>query len=184
MSTDVKVPMEEGFGPFLSAFMKRNDLNAEELALGFECSIYTIERLAKGETHPTERAHAELVTALLLIEGGKGKDAYLKMNKEDRRKIVDKVIAGGGSALTIGAALLLVQSLGVAGLSAAGITSGLAAIGAMVGGGMLAGILAIAVAPLAVGAAIYYLMRSGSSDKPNTLFQFRYTLDPTFEVKK
>ena len=58
--------------------------------------------------------------------------------------------AGGGAALSFAA----LYSLGVTGLSAAGITSGLAAAGAIVGGGMAAGIGVLA-APVVVGYALF-----------------------------
>ena len=58
--------------------------------------------------------------------------------------------AGGGAALSFAA----LYSLGVTGLSAAGITSGLAAAGAVVGGGMAAGIGVLA-APVVLGYALF-----------------------------
>lgn len=58
--------------------------------------------------------------------------------------------AGGGAALSFAA----LYSLGVTGLSAAGITSGLAAVGALVGGGMVAGIGVLA-APVVLGYALF-----------------------------
>ena len=58
--------------------------------------------------------------------------------------------AGGGAAISFAA----LYSLGVTGLSAAGITSGLAAAGAIVGGGMVAGIGVLA-APVVLGYAFF-----------------------------
>lgn len=58
--------------------------------------------------------------------------------------------AGAGAGLSFAA----LYSLGVTGLSAAGITSGLAAAGSVVGGGMVAGIGVLA-APVVVGYAYF-----------------------------
>lgn len=61
--------------------------------------------------------------------------------------------AGVGGAISFSA----LWSLGVAGLSAAGITSALAAMGAIVGGGMAAGIF-VAAAPIAVVGTIFSMV--------------------------
>ncbi|MEZ4869955.1 MAG: hypothetical protein R3C14_51990 [Caldilineaceae bacterium] len=55
-------------------------------------------------------------------------------------------VAGGAAGVPVG--FMLVSMTGVAGISAAGLTSGLAGLGALVGGGMLAGIF-VAGAPMA-----------------------------------
>lgn len=56
-------------------------------------------------------------------------------------------VAGG--AIGVGVGLTLVYTSGVAGVSAAGITTGLATLGAIIGGGMMAGIF-VAATPMAV----------------------------------
>lgn len=60
--------------------------------------------------------------------------------------------AAAGAAVGAGGSFAALSSLGVAGLSAPGITSGLAAAGSIIGGGMVVGIgvLAVPVAVLSV----------------------------------
>ena len=77
-------------------------------------------------------------------------------------------VGGVGSFFTLGA-------IGVAGFSAAGITSGLAAAGAIVGGGMVAGIFVLA-APVAIlaGAGVGYaswLKRKQLEQEKNRLYK-------------
>jgi len=63
---------------------------------------------------------------------------------------IPEVLGGiAGGAIGVGVGLTLVYTSGVAGVSAAGITSGLATLGAIIGGGMLAGIF-VAATPMAV----------------------------------
>lgn len=71
---------------------------------------------------------------------------------------VGAVVGGAGS---LGA----LSSLGVAGLSAPGITSGLAAAGSIVGGGMVAGIGVLAAPVAILGVTGYALARRRKSAK-------------------
>jgi len=85
---------------------------------------------------------------------------YKKLSKADKERISESIGAVGGSILGFGTISAAISSSGtIIGLSAAGITSGLSAIGTLVGGGMVAGITAIAVIPLAFGAAGYGIMK-------------------------
>jgi len=65
-------------------------------------------------------------------------------------------IAGGTIGVGVGLTLLYVS--GVAGFSAAGITSGLAALGALIGGGMVLGIFVAAAPMAALGVAGYAVL--------------------------
>lgn len=63
---------------------------------------------------------------------------------------IPEVLGGiAGGTIGVGVGLTLVYASGVAGVSAAGITSGLAALGALIGGGMVAGVF-VAGAPMAL----------------------------------
>lgn len=75
--------------------------------------------------------------------------------KSDDAQMNEALVAAGGIGVggTIGFAALYYG--GVAGLSAAGITSGLAAAGALVGGGMTAGIAVIAAPAVLLGIGGY-----------------------------
>lgn len=86
-------------------------------------------------------------------------------------------VLGGitGGAVGVGIGLTLVYTSGVAGLSAAGITSGLAALGAFIGGGMVAGMF-VAAAPMAIlGVAGYAVLAEKNKEEllqtKETLFQ-------------
>lgn len=180
MDINSPIPQGEEFSPFLKAFMAKHTIATQDLATAFDCSVYTIERLMSGESLPTERTHAELTSAFVIIEG-KDKKAYFNLSPDDRRKVADALIATGGSTLTIAATIPLISSLGVvSGLSAAGITSGLVAIG----GTMLGGILVVAAAPLLIGAGIYYLLGRKRKSLPDTLFLFKDSLNPIFEIAR
>lgn len=77
------------------------------------------------------------------------------MSKDTDAKLAGTA-AGVGTATIIGAT--------VSGASAATMTSILAGAGSLVGGGMAAGIFVTAAAPVAVGAAIYGLVKIFSED--------------------
>jgi hypothetical protein len=78
--------------------------------------------------------------------------------------IPDILGAALGASLGGAASFAALTSLGVAGLSAAGITSGLAAAGAIVGGGMVAGIGVLA-APVAILGVAGYALINGAKHK-------------------
>jgi hypothetical protein len=83
------------------------------------------------------------------------RDLFDDLDRLDASVVGGSDIAGAAAGAGVGAAasLAALYSLGVTGLSAAGITSGLAAAGALIGGGMVAGIgvLSAPIAMLAVG---------------------------------
>lgn len=81
----------------------------------------------------------------------------LPFEERDARRI-GRFAAIGGAAVGIGVAVHLVGSMGVAGYSAAGLTSGLAALGGVVGGGMAQGILMALFIPAVFAAGIGYLL--------------------------
>ncbi len=180
ITEETKIPRKEGFAEFLTAFVHENKITVEKFALGLGCSIYTIERLMKGKTFPSEVAYAEFSLAFILITA-KGLDYYVKLNQEDKEKIVAKLVAAGGSTLSIGGMIGLISSMGFAGLSAAGITSGLAAIGAVIGGGMLSGIAIVAAAPLLIGGALYWLFSSDDEKLPNFIYAYKDRIDLNWE---
>jgi hypothetical protein len=64
----------------------------------------------------------------------------------------------GGAAIGVGVAVHTVGALGVAGYSAAGLTSGLAALGGVIGGGMAQGVLATLFIPALFAAGLGYLL--------------------------
>ena len=178
VNSDFTFPRGQKFAPFLSLFLKKHGISDKDIARKFECSIYTIQRIKSGESEPTEYGYVEVNVAYTLTEG-KGWKYYKRLSKEDKEKMVKAVIAGGGtSALTVGGMVALISTLGVTGLSAAGITSGLATIGAIVGGGMLAGICVVAAAPVILGYAVW---KVASSKNESYLYKFENSLDPNFE---
>ncbi len=177
-----KIPKGRDFAPFLTAFIKENNIRIEDLAKGLKCSVYTIKRFMEGKTFPTERAHAEFSLAFILITG-KSMKYYLNLEDKDKEELVNTIMAGGGSVLSIGAMIALISKLGiVSGLSAAGVTSGLAAIGAIVGGGMVAGIAIMAAVPLLVGGALYWLFSEDKQNLPSFVWEFKDSLNPIWET--
>jgi len=69
-------------------------------------------------------------------------------DQERQARHAGRVAAVGGAAAGAGAMVYGVGALGVAGYSAAGISSGLSALGGVVGGGMVAGVAVVAAIPL------------------------------------
>lgn len=79
---------------------------------------------------------------------------------------IPEVLGGiAGGAIGVGVGLTLVYTSGVAGVSAAGITSGLATLGAIIGGGMMAGIF-VAAAPMAALGVGGICRRSEAEQEP------------------
>jgi Lecithin retinol acyltransferase len=72
---------------------------------------------------------------------------YLTDQERTARR-VGRVAGVGGAAVGTWAAVHSVGALGVAGYSAAGLSSGLAALGSFAGGGMVAGVAVVAAIPL------------------------------------
>lgn len=70
---------------------------------------------------------------------------------------VGRWAAVGGGAVGSVAGVAAVHTMGLTGLSGAGISSGLAAVGAWTGGGMLNGVLTLAVVPAALAALLAYV---------------------------
>lgn len=87
---------------------------------------------------------------------------YLTDQERTARR-VGRVAGVGGAAVGAWAAVHSVGALGVAGYSAAGLSSGLAALGSAAGGGMVAGVAVVAAIPLLAALALallgYGLMR-------------------------
>ena len=72
---------------------------------------------------------------------------YLTDQERTARR-VGRVAGVGGAAVGTWAAVNSVGALGVAGYSAAGLSSGLAALGSVAGGGMVTGVAVVAAIPL------------------------------------
>lgn len=69
---------------------------------------------------------------------------------------IPEVIGGvAGGTVGVGIGLMMLNTAGVAGFSAAGLTSGLATLGVVAGGGMLAGIFVTGLPMAALGVAGY-----------------------------
>ncbi|MDE2476586.1 MAG: helix-turn-helix transcriptional regulator [Alphaproteobacteria bacterium] len=126
-------------------------LSRKQLAKLVGVSESTIVRLETQKTLPTDEFINRL-RALCLI----GHAKYSKMTKAEKEHLSDLFGTVGGAVSGVGGAIGAVSASGVAGLSAAGITSGLAALG---GGTMLMGIGVVAALPLATGLAGYGLVQ-------------------------
>lgn len=79
---------------------------------------------------------------------------------------IPEVLGGvAGGAIGVGVGLTLIYTSGVAGVSAAGITSGLATLGAIIGGGMTAGIFVAAAPMAALGVAGYAIVAKRNKNR-------------------
>lgn len=79
-------------------------------------------------------------------------------DEERQARRVGRYGSVGGVAVGVGVAVHAVGTMGVAGYSAAGLTSGLAALGGVVGGGMAQGVLAALLIPALFAVGIGYLL--------------------------
>jgi hypothetical protein len=86
------------------------------------------------------------------------RDKPMLTSEERAARRVGRYGAIGGAAVGVGVAVHAVRAMGVAGYSAAGLTSGLAALGGVVGGGMAQGVLAALFLPALFAAGIGYLL--------------------------
>ena len=100
-----------------------------------------------------------------------------KLSDAQKKKIEEKAVGIGGSVAGLGAIAFAVNSMELAGLSAAGITSGLAAIG----GTMMGGIMVAAVAPAALGVAGYAGVRYVKLRSENRQLK-EIHIDPRWEI--
>ena len=79
--------------------------------------------------------------------------------------VTEGVATAIGAGTGMAGSLFILKALGVAGLSAPGITSGLAAAGALVGGGMAAGIGVLATPAVALGVTGYAVAKKRKNAK-------------------
>ncbi len=86
------------------------------------------------------------------------RDKEMLSPEERQARRVGRYGAIGGAALGVGVAVHAVGAMGLAGYSAAGLTSGLAALGGVVGGGMAQGVLVTMLIPVLLAAGIGYLL--------------------------
>jgi Lecithin retinol acyltransferase len=87
------------------------------------------------------------------------RDKHCLPAKERSARSAGRVGAVSGGALGVGAVLYSVGALGVAGYSAAGLSSGLSALGSPIGGGIAAGVTVAIITPAicaALLALVYY----------------------------
>ena len=181
---DQKYPRGAEFAPFLCSFMNKYLISIDELAKAMFISRYTVTRLSKGKSFPTDACYVEFCLMFTVVSG-KSFDAYKKISRKDKKDFITKILASGGSSvITAGGMIGLISVSGIVpGLSAAGVTSGLAAIGAMVGGGMVAGIASVALAPIAVGIGVIFLVHKIlHKEKTSYFIAYEDELDPIYEV--
>jgi hypothetical protein len=86
------------------------------------------------------------------------RDKPMLPDEERRARRVGRYGAVGGAVAGVGVAVHTVGALGVAGYSAAGLSSGLAALGGVVGGGMAQGVTATLLIPALFAAGVGYLL--------------------------
>jgi hypothetical protein len=86
------------------------------------------------------------------------RDKPMLPDEERQTRRAGRYGAIGGAAVGVGVAVHTVGAMGIAGYSAAGLTSGLAALGGVVGGGMTQGVLAALFIPAFFAAGIGYLL--------------------------
>lgn len=86
------------------------------------------------------------------------RDKPMLPDEERQARRAGRYGAIGGAAMGVGVAVHAVGAMGVAGYSAAGLTSGLASLGGVLGGGMAQGVLAALFIPALFAAGIGYLL--------------------------
>lgn len=164
------------FGATIYNFSKSEKTSLSKIAKAIGCSEKTMERLTTAKSHPSDEM---LKQGAILLTIGFTK--YSKLSNAEKEKISEGIGAVGGGVLGLGSVTAVVSSLGVAGLSAAGITSGLAALGAIVGGGMAAGITVAAAIPVAAAVAGYGTIK-GVKAAVGHFSSKQEAIDPAWEM--
>lgn len=145
---------QDNSGLLLAAFIKENDLTVRQVSKAIGCSEATLNRILVTRSLPSDEMIKQIGIMIEL-----GFLAYSKLSNAQKERISESIGTVGGGILGFGSITAVVSSLGVSGLSAAGITSGLAVLGTMVSGGMAAGIVVVAALPIATGAAGYAIIK-------------------------
>ena len=145
---------QDNSGLLLTAFIKENDLTVRQVSKAIGCSEATLNRILATRSLPSDEMIKQIGIMIEL-----GFVAYSKLSNAQKERISESIGTLGGGILGFGSITAVVSSLGVSGLSAAGITSGLAALGTMVSGGMAAGIVVVAALPIVTGAAGYAIIK-------------------------
>lgn len=144
----------DNFRVLMSAFIEREEITVRKAAKAITCSEMTLNRIIGRKTLPSDE---------MLRQGGimmgLGFKRYSKLSKAEKEKISEAIGTIGGGILGFGTITAVVSSLGIAGLSAAGIASGLAVLGGIIGGGMAAGVTVAAAIPIAIGALGYGIIK-------------------------
>lgn len=143
------------FRLLLAAFVERDDLTIRDVSEAMGCPEAALNRVLAGQTLPSDEMLRQ--GGILL---GLGYRRYAALTAAERGELSEKIGAVGGGALGFGSITAAISTLGVPGLSAAGISSGLAALGSLVGGGMLLGVTVAAAIPLVAGAAGYAIIKA------------------------
>ena len=138
----------------LAAFIEENELTVRQVAKAIGCTEATLNRILAAHSLPSDEMMKQIG---ILIE--LGFVSYSKLSNAQKERISESIGTVGGGMLGFGSITAVVGSLGVSGLSAAGISSGLATLGAVVSGGMATGIMVAAAIPIATGAAGYAIIK-------------------------
>jgi len=138
----------------LAGFIEEEKLTTKKVSKSIGCKEKTLSRILIRKTHPSDEMIKQV--GILFAIGYK---RYTKLSSAERERISEMIGTIGGGTLGFGSITAVISSLGLAGLSAAGIASGLSALGAIVGGGMLAGISVAAAIPIAAGALGYAIIK-------------------------
>jgi hypothetical protein len=113
-----------------------------------------------------------------------GFEQFQKLSRAQKEKISEALGTTGGGTLGFASITAVISSLGVPGLSAAGISSGLAALGSFIGG-MAAGIVVAAAIPVVAAALDYGLIKAIKWGVGEVHVNSHETeLDPYWEIEK
>lgn len=135
----------------IEKFKLKNNINNLDLAYILENQVSHIEKILKNPQEANDEFLKQF--AILFQIGIKN---YKKLSKSDREKISEKIGAVAISGISLGSIATIISSVGITGLSGAGIMSGLATIGGIIGGGSVIGITMVAAIPIAAGALGYF----------------------------
>jgi hypothetical protein len=147
----------DGFVREFGDFLDRHQISALSAAKAIGCSEMTMNRLLgniEPSTLPTDEMLKQAGCMMAL-----NYTRYSKLSRAEKRQLSETIGTVVGGSLGFAAITTTISGSGVAGLSAAGISSGLASMGGIIGGGMAAGVAVAATLPIAIGGAGFGIVK-------------------------
>lgn len=169
---------KENYSQILKSYISQNKLELRKISKVIDCTIPTLERLLNNQSIPSDEMIKQ--TGILITLGF---TKYSKLSDAEKEKYSEKLGTVSGAGIGFASITAVVNGLGTAGLSGAGIMSGLAAVGGLVGAGAVTGIVVVAAVPILTGITGYGLIK-GIKHLTGNYKQKSVSIDKRWEIYK